>query len=112
MRLLAAMLFIALPASGTQADALGRLFFTPEQRAQLEYRHAHHTADGSDIPSVLTVNGIVQQHGGTRTVWINGSATDSAHKEEPAAETLAVPGKTSPVQIRVGQTLSLPGSTK
>jgi hypothetical protein len=47
--------------------ALGRLFFTPVQRAQRETRLAS--------PSVVSqVNGIVQRDGGVRTIWINGVA--------------------------------------
>ena len=114
MRLFNAMLLFAIfPVSGTQADVLGRLFFSPEQRAQLEYSHARNAAaDGSGAPSMLMVNGIVQQHGGPRTVWINGKAQDSGHGGEPAAEAVAVPGKpnttqTSSVRIKVGQKLLL-----
>lgn len=48
------------------AEELGRLFFTPEQRNQLDYAY------NQDLPSenpnnVLMLNGIVQQHGGKRT---------------------------------------------
>jgi hypothetical protein len=46
---------------------LGRLFFTPVQRAQRETRLA-------SPPVVSQVNGIVQRDGGVRTVWINGVA--------------------------------------
>ena len=114
MRLFNAMLLLAIfPVSGTQADALGRLFFTPEQRAQFEYKHARNAAaDGSGAPSILVVNGIVQQHGGARTVWINGKTQDSGHGGEPAAEAVAVPGKskttqTLSIRIKVGQKLLL-----
>ncbi len=105
MKLIAAMLLFAIfHAPGTQADSLGRLFFTPEQRARLEHRHA---AEASDTPSRLTVNGVVQRHGGARTVWINGAAQDSAHDSEPAAEAVPVPGKSGNVKIKVGQNLLL-----
>ncbi|MDD2776153.1 MAG: hypothetical protein PHU06_09365 [Gallionella sp.] len=46
---------------------LGRLFFTPAQRAQRDARHI-------SPPVVSQVNGIVQRDGGVRTVWINGVA--------------------------------------
>ena len=57
--------------------------------------------------SVLTVNGIVQQHGGARTVWINGKAQNSNHGGESASETVAVPGKAPTIKIKVGQKLLL-----
>ena len=103
MKLIAAMLLFAIVyAPKTLADGLGRLFFTPEQRRQLEQHH-----DTSGAPSLLTVNGIVQRHGGARTVWVNGAAQDSAHDSESATEAVSVPGKTSTVKIRVGQKLLL-----
>ena len=54
-----------------EATELGRLFFTPEQRARLEF------GQQPDIkppgrPPALSVGGIVQRQGGERTVWING----------------------------------------
>jgi len=108
MRLLTAMLLFAIfPVSSIQADSLGRLFFTPEQRAQLEDNHARNATDEGAPASVLTVNGIVQQHGGARTVWINGKAQNSNHGGESASETVAVPGKAPTIKIKVGQKLLL-----
>lgn len=49
--------------------ALGRLFFTPAQRAQREAQHTN-----LPVPTAQRVNGIVQRDGGVRTVWINGVA--------------------------------------
>jgi hypothetical protein len=95
------LLFAIFPVSSTQAERLGRLFFTPEQRIQLEYNHAHNaTAEGAPS-SVLTVNGIVQQHGGARTVWINGTSQNSAHGGDSVA------GKSQPIKIKVGEKLFL-----
>lgn len=51
--------------------SLGRLFFTPAQRAQRDTRH-------TSPPVVSQVNGIVQRDGGVRTVWINGVARREA----------------------------------
>ena len=93
---------VAATLSG--ADPLGRLFFTPEQRAQLEYaKPQHNNAVGSRRG--LTVNGIVQQHGGKRTVWINGVPQQAGNSDDRAPESLpvAVPGLTKPVKVKVGQ---------
>ncbi|HUV99580.1 MAG TPA: hypothetical protein VMV88_05420, partial [Gallionella sp.] len=54
------------------AAELGRIFFTPEQRAQLDYSYAQGADSDNNNSRVLILNGIVQQHGGKRTVWING----------------------------------------
>ena len=94
-------------ASGAQADGIGRLFFTPQQRTQLEHEYArNHSAKDSDT-SVLIVNGIVQREGGTRTVWINGKAQTESNSGErsPAVQSVTVPGKAHPVKIKVGQRL-------
>jgi hypothetical protein len=113
MRLFATMLLFAIfPASNIQAGNLGRLFFTPEQRAQLDDSHARNaTADGSDPPSMLMVNGIVQHHGGARTVWINGAAQNAGHGSDSFMETVAVPGKIQPIKIKVGEKLLLDTAT-
>jgi len=100
-------LFLFLPAA--YAADFGRLFFTPQQRAQLDYEYARSiTADG-DTGSVVMVNGIVQRHGGGRTVWINGKAQPAGKSDErhPTSVPVSIPGKTKPVEMKVGQKLLL-----
>lgn len=91
-------------------DDLGRLFFTPEERAALEVSR---TAAALPLPSLtvdeisllpeapepavlptpaLTVNGIVTRSRGPATLWLNGTAQD--------ARSLHVPGMTEP-RIRI-----------
>ncbi|MHB1301194.1 MAG: hypothetical protein ACYCY8_10065 [Burkholderiales bacterium] len=64
--------FMLLPAI-SKAESLGRLFFTPEERAMLDRQHRQ--------PGQIAVKGVVPQEsatgsvelkGGGRTVWING----------------------------------------
>ncbi|MDD5181300.1 MAG: hypothetical protein PHT15_08585 [Gallionellaceae bacterium] len=108
-RTLVLLLAISL-APAAHAGGLGRLFFTPQQRAQLEHDRAHKPAAGEDSPAtVLTVNGIVQRKGGARTVWINGKAQNAGNSDEHAPESMsvAVPGKAQPVRVKVGQRLLL-----
>ena len=99
--LCAFVLNVPMPAN---AEELGRLFFTPEQRTQLEYDKLQN-GDSGDSHRVLTVNGIVQKHGGTRTVWINGvpQATDKGGDRAPESLSVAVLGQSQPVKIKVGQ---------
>lgn len=91
----------AMPAA---AEELGRLFYTPEQRAQLDAEHARN-AMPEDSPNVISIDGIVQRHGGERTVWINGVPQVAGQSDASAPESVpvAVPGQTQPVQIKVGQ---------
>lgn len=111
MRYASLALLLALSiASSTQASGLGRLFFTPEQRAQLEHERARNaTAEDGSSSSVLTINGIVQRHGGARTVWINGVAQNAGNSDERSPEALpvSVSGQLHPVKVKVGQKLIL-----
>ena len=88
----------------TNAEPLGRLFFTPEQRAQMEYSKLQSNDSGSSSRA-LTVNGIVQKHGGKRTAWINGVPQQAGNSDERAPDSLpvAVPGLSKPVKVKVGQ---------
>ncbi|MGA8863469.1 MAG: hypothetical protein WB444_06640 [Gallionella sp.] len=90
------------------AEELGRLFFTPEQRAQLDYNYAQSAGAGGNAHA-LTLNGIVQQHGGKRTVWINGvpQQAGSSDDKTPESQTVRLPGKPSTVKLKVGQRVLL-----
>ena len=99
-------LFIALHAgtASSGADELGRLFFTPEQRTQLEY-HRQQKNGSAGSGHALTVNGIVQKNGGNRTVWINGvpQAAGKSNERMPESLPVALPGQAQPVKVKVGQ---------
>jgi hypothetical protein len=115
-RLKASILFFAILSSMPTAYAdtakpntVGRLFFTPQQRTQLDYGYARSaTVEGGNSPFV-TVNGIVQKQGGARTVWINGSSqtADNNGERNPTSQSVAVPGKPQPVKIKVGDKVLL-----
>lgn len=89
------------------SEELGRLFFTPEQRSQLDYGYLHaDTAETDDRRVIL--NGIVQKHGGKRTAWINGVAQEVGPNEHtPEVLPVTVPGKSRPVKIKVGQKVEI-----
>lgn len=92
-----------------QAEELGRLFFTPEQRTLLDTQQISGQSVESATPSYIIVNGVVQKRGGNRIVWINGApqAAGKSNERTPATVPVAVPGKTEPVQLKVGQRLML-----
>jgi hypothetical protein len=86
---------------------LGRLFFTPQQRSQLEYARMRNTpAEGGASP-VLTVNGIIQRSGGARTVWVNGVAQSERSNGNTTSQSVSVPGKSKPVRLKVGEKILL-----
>lgn len=99
-----ALAALLLGAQTCGAEELGRLFFTPAERAQLDYGKLQN-ADPRDNRGVLTVNGIVQKRGGGRTVWINGVPQDAGASDErsPDSVPIAVPGQKEPVKVKVGQ---------
>lgn len=68
---------LGFPAWGDNSpSALGRLFFTPEQRAALDRQRSLQGGSGEGQDSV-TVNGIIQRNNGRKTVWINGVPLDN-----------------------------------
>jgi len=109
------MAFLLLTmAAAANAEALGRLFFTPQQRAQLErgqQPNTHELGNTGKPDSIdsLTINGIVQKHGGERTVWINGVPQPAGKSDERAPESVpvAIPGQSQPAKVKVGQKVIL-----
>ena len=92
----------------TNAEELGRLFFTPEQRTQLDFSYAREASSGHN-DRALILNGIVQKHGGKRTAWINGIPQQVGNSDEKTPESLSipVPGQTKTVKLKVGQRVFL-----
>lgn len=99
------ILFAALSTSSAAAKELGRLFFTPQQRAQLEQRQS---AASTANAHILRVDGIVQKHGGRRTVWINGVPQQTDKAGTSASVPLTLSGQTRPIEVKVGQKLLVP----
>ena len=107
--LITALLFTCATLPAANAGTLGRLFFTPEQRTQLDYANARNSVADGNSSSVFTVNGIVQKNGGARTVWVNGVAQSERNSRErnTSAQTVTVPGQSRPVKLKVGEKILL-----
>lgn len=119
------LLLIVCTACGVaQAEPLGRLFFTPEHRAQLDIARSHRSrnptveaAPEEETPSTLVYSGIVQRNDGKSTVWINkrpvpGAATatelqGSARVQRDRAVRIILPQQKRSVTLKVGQSLEL-----
>ena len=107
---LSILLLTVLGASqGAQAGQLGRLFYTPQQRQQIEYEGTSSQSAEGKPRNYIIVNGVVQKKGGNRTVWINGTAqpAERGNDKTPSSVPVNVPGKSRPVQLKVGQKLLL-----
>ena len=129
--LITALSCILLPGVA-DAQSLGRLFTTPEERANLdEIRHdpdfgkieqievvrVVDEPDGPVVPHV-TINGVVFRSSGINASWINGlSVSSDTTREGIRIETrqlqgggtvkLALPGGLETIQIKPGQKIDL-----
>ena len=86
-----AVVLLGLAATpGNAADAIGRLFMTPEQRADLDSRRDFDSAQipasvqkaqprAASLDQQVILNGVVRRSRGPDVVWVNGArATASA----------------------------------
>lgn len=89
----AAFLFLVLGcmAASAAAQEVGRLFFTPEQRAALDARRKARVPDKPSAPAVISpttrLDGYVKRSGGRSTVWVNGETLPEAAPEAPRIQT-------------------------
>jgi hypothetical protein len=102
---LALLLFALLAAPGAGAQELGRLFFTPEQRAALDARRKARVPDKpAAVPQaespVTRINGAVQRSGGRSTVWVNGEAVPEGAQADGAQ---VAPRATGRVTLPAGE---------
>jgi hypothetical protein len=96
----------------SNASELGRLFYTPQQRAQLESQQISGQSVDGVKRNFIMVNGVIQKQGGNRIVWLNGVAqTPVRSNDNPASIDIAVPGKQKHTQVKVGQRLILDSPT-
>jgi hypothetical protein len=86
MKRLCFIAFLLLPDAAISQE-MGRLFFTPEQRAGLDARRK---ARVPDKPAAVVVSspttkldGYVKRSGGTSTVWINGEPLPEGAGDAP-----------------------------
>jgi hypothetical protein len=106
MRLTLALIVLLLPAAPAQAQELGRLFFTPEQRANLDARRKARVPDKPAAAAVVAspvtrVDGYVKRSAGPTTVWINGESVADNAPEAPRIDTGRADG--GAVSITVGE---------
>lgn len=111
--LAAGALAVAGPAA---AEPLGRLFFSPEQRATLDRQRRGDASRPGPEGTAMRLDGIVARSGGRTTVWINGRprydtvGDDSTPARpapgDPALATIA-PAGILPTALRVGEAIDL-----
>jgi len=76
-----------LAAPTASAQELGRLFFTPEQRAALDVRRRARVPDKPAAQTVVSpttrLDGYVKRSDGPSTVWVNGEGLLETAPEAP-----------------------------
>lgn len=115
----AALLLVcaALAPRAATAQELGRLFFTPEQRAALDARRRAKLPDkpaAVAISPTTRINGSVKRTSGKSTLWLDGYAVTDGNQPEglrvrrtsdPSRVTVSVGGDGQRVEVRVGDIL-------
>jgi hypothetical protein len=107
-RLFVGALLLALAATPTAAqETLGRLFFSEQQRQDLDRRRQANIQETAVVvESLVTVNGQVSRSSGKTTTWINGIPQANARRpSDPAKATLPGAEGEPSVTVKIGQTL-------
>jgi len=125
---MAAAIVLMLGAGAAAGADLGRLFFTPEQRATLDNARkqnirseigSENEQQAAPVPQNISVNGVVRRSDGKSTVWINNRAvTDrltggisvSTGKNDGRVK-LTMPESGRSVDLKVGQTVEIVSGT-
>jgi len=98
----------AVASDGSSAQAsIGRLFFTPQQRQELDRRRELNIQESNVVvESLYTVNGHISRSSGKTTTWVNGVAQNETYRPKNPAIIPLRPLEDEPsVDLRVGQTL-------
>lgn len=104
-------LMLALPGAAppalAQQPGLGRLFFTPQQRQELDRRrNSNIQASVITAEDLVTINGRVSRSSGRTTTWINGVPQEDTYRgPDPARVTVPKGEDAGEVSLRVGDTL-------
>lgn len=102
-------MFGSLLPLAAESQELGRLFYTPAQRQDLDRRRTSNTtqaAVATVIEDRVTANGRVTRSSGPSTTWINGQPQDDPLRERNAATVTLPPEENQPsVSLKIGETL-------
>ncbi|MDP1674464.1 MAG: hypothetical protein Q8L65_15300 [Burkholderiales bacterium] len=120
--LLLILLLLALPATHA-AELAGRLFFTPQQRVQLDQLRTQKAVASQvreePIPETVTYNGIIRRSDGKTTIWMNNQPMSAAELRSGQAVTGTVSrdgrillqnpqaGTGGRLELKVGQSATL-----
>ena len=122
-----AIAVLSMAAAGAAAAEMGRMFFTPEQRAMLDKsRRQPGRADAGDeykpppppVPHDVSVTGLIRRSDGKYTIWLNNQMVTEKQKSPVNAGVgqqnhvrLRAPDGRRSVEVKVGQTLETVSGT-
>jgi hypothetical protein len=97
-------------STAVSAQELGRLFFTPEQRAALDARRKARVPDKpAAAPAVASpttrLDGYVRRSDGRSTVWVNGERADGAAPRADGRVSVTVGESDVRVPLKPGEEL-------
>lgn len=91
------------------AQEVGRLFFTPEQRAALDARRKARVPDKPAPTRVVSpttrLDGYVRRSDGRSTVWVNGTSADEATPQSDGRVSVSVGESRARVRLKPGEVL-------
>ncbi|OGA70657.1 MAG: hypothetical protein A3G81_17810 [Betaproteobacteria bacterium RIFCSPLOWO2_12_FULL_65_14] len=92
------------------AQDLGRLFFSPEQRAALDARRKARVPDKPAAAPIVAspttrLDGYVRRSDGRSTVWVNGVEVDQASPRADGSVAVVVGDSEARVQLKPGEVL-------
>ncbi len=116
-----------IAGAARSAQTLGRLFFTPTERAQLDTARiqkkpaqpalAAEQAEAPPPSQVVTYSGIVRRSDGRAMLWINNQLVDEKDAlsalnvkgkvRSDGSVTIQVPDSTATIELKVGQSVDL-----
>jgi hypothetical protein len=91
----------------SQVDKLPTLFFSPAERAAIQFSRSGQSVVNLNVSTALTVSGLVKRRADKGMVWINGTAMPEG-SSTPAGVTPAIGKRSVRIEqneVRVGETL-------
>ncbi|MDD5297232.1 MAG: hypothetical protein PHU46_09985 [Rhodocyclaceae bacterium] len=108
---MALALFLACGPACAEDATLGRLFFTPEQRAGMDLERLTGVPGAGGSGASVKLNGIIRNRAsGDHTIWLNGvpwhgkdRLTGASPAQDNPASARITTASGAPVEVRVGQ---------
>lgn len=112
------------PLSGVADEGLGRLFYTPDQRARMDVARQHERSikideeESAPQSADIQLNGVITRSDGKSTLWINnkvhsgdlsqqGVELGSDKRGRASQVRIAIPSTRRSVPLKVGQSIDI-----